>query len=167
MKKIVRLTESDLTRLVKRVIKEQSLMNIFRKETDPKKTDCKTNPYWKQLEPKLLSLGFTKKEEHIEKKRFFKIGGYPNIDFTECTMSHRSGIEVSYPLSMLDYTGDYYPDFVQIEGIRGISYRQPGVDNQKMFKNASCVGIPVDSDRPALKIKCVDYIYQLISFVWN
>lgn len=43
MKKIVRLTESDLTRLVKRVIKEQSLMNIVRNETDPKKTDCKTN----------------------------------------------------------------------------------------------------------------------------
>jgi hypothetical protein len=68
MAKIIRLTESDLTRLVKRVIKEQSLINIVRNETDPKKTDCKTNPYWKQLEPKLLSLGFTKKEEHFEKK---------------------------------------------------------------------------------------------------
>ena len=153
MKKIVRLTESDLTRLVKRVIKEQSLINIVRNETDPKKTDCKTNSYWKQLEPKLLSLGFTKKEEHIEEKaNRFNLGGYPNIDFTQCTMSHRSGIEVTYPLSYLDYTGDYYPDFVEVEGI----------PKQVMFKNSACVGSPPAEPFQELKVKCVDYIYGLM-----
>ena len=154
MKKIVRLTESDLKRLVKRVIKEQSLINIVRNETDPKKTDCRTNPYWKQLEPKLLSLGFTKKEQHFkEKADRLNIGGYPNIDFTQCTMSHSSGIEVTYPLSYLDYTGDYYPDFVEVEGI----------PKQVMFKNSACVGSVPEEGRPELKVKCVNYIYGLIS----
>lgn len=37
MKKVIRLTESDLTRLVRRVIKEQSIINIGKDETDPKK----------------------------------------------------------------------------------------------------------------------------------
>jgi hypothetical protein len=154
MKKIVRLTESDLKRLVKRVIKEQSLINIVRNETDPKKTDCRTNPYWKQLEPKLLSLGFTKKEEHIEKKADrLNIGGYPNVDYYRCSLSHKSGIEIRYPFDMADFTGDYYPDFVEVEGI----------PEQIMFKNSACVGSPQMEDSPNLKVKCVDYIYGLMA----
>ncbi len=155
MKKIIRLTESDLTRLVKRVIKEQSVFNIIRNETDPKKTDCRTNPYWKKLESKLLSLGFTKKEEHIEKKAGrFNLGGYPNVDYYRCTLSHKSGIEVRYPFDMPDFSGDYYPDFVEVEGI----------PEQVMFKNSACVGsTPAMADRPNLKVKCVDYIYGLIA----
>lgn len=152
MKKVIRLTEDDLTRLVKRVIKEQSIINLTGEETDPKKTDCKTNPYWKQLESKLIGLGFTKNQEHIVKKAGkFNLGGYPNVDFYRCTMSHKSGIEVSYPLYMPDFTGDYYPDFVDVDGIP-----------EQKFKNLSCVGSP-DIDRPRLKVKCVDYIYQLVS----
>ena len=154
MKKIIRLTESDLTKLVKRAIKEQSLINVFPNETDPKKTDCKTNPYWKQLEPKLLSLGFTKKEKRIKNNAAkLNINAYPNIDFIECTMSHSSGIEVIYPLSYLDYTNDYYPDFVEVEGI----------PKQVVFKNSACVGSVPEEGKPELKVKCVDYIYGLIS----
>jgi hypothetical protein len=33
-----------------------------------------------------------------------------------------------------------------------------------MFKNSACVGsTPAMADRPNLKVKCVDYIYGLIS----
>jgi hypothetical protein len=54
---------------------------------------------------------------------------------------------------MPDYTNDYYPDFVEVEGI----------PEQIMFKNSACVGSPQMEDIPNLKVKCVDYIYGLIS----
>ena len=153
MKKIVRLTEQDLVRLVKKVINEQSLINLSGKETDSKKTDSRTNPYWKQLESKLLALGFTKKEDHIVNKAAkFNMFGYPNVDFYRCTMSNRSGIEVIYPFYSADYTGDYYPEFVEVNGIP-----------KERIKNPSCVGSPPNEDMPHLKVKCIDYITQLVS----
>jgi hypothetical protein len=149
MKKIVRLTESDLTRLVKRIVLETN------EENKPKKTDATTNPYWKQLVPKLKALGFTEKLERFNKKQpLINIGGYPDIDFTLSRMIHKSGVEVSYPFSMLDYTGDYYPDYIDI--------RDAGYDPEKL-KNKSCVGKPDKEDYTlAVKIQCVDYIYGLI-----
>ena len=153
MKKVIRLTESDLTRLVRRVIKEQSIINIGKDETDPKKTDCRTNPYWKQLESKLLSMGFSKSERHVVKKAgTINFGGYPNVNFYECTMTHKSGVKVMYPFYAPDYTADYYPEFVDVEGL------PVGIDEK-----SSCVGSPEGEDMPHLKVKCVSYIAKLIS----
>lgn len=150
MKKIVKLTESDLMRIVKRVINEQPSSNLDKK--DPEKTDCRTNSYWKQLEPKLLSLGFKKNEKHHKYKGFIFGPDYPDYDFYECTMTHPQGVSISYPLFWPDYTGDYYSNFVDVQNL--------GFDSNKL-KNTSCLGRVPDEDGSYLKVSCIDYILQL------
>jgi hypothetical protein len=119
----------------------------------PKKTDATSNPYWKQLGPKLKSLGFTEKlTRHKEKQPMINIGGYPDIDFVQSVMTHQSGIQVSYPYTMLDYTGDYYPDYVDISGM-----------DMKNLKNPSCMGKPDESSDMKVKVQCMDLIYSMLA----
>ena len=140
---------------VKPMVNEQSIINIGGDETDPKKTDCRTNPYWKQLESKLLSMGFSKSERHVVKKAgTINFGGYPNVDFYECRMTHISGVEVNYPFYAPDYTGDYYPELVDVD-VDGMPV--------ELDEKSSCVGSPLGEDIPRLKVRCVDYNAKLIS----
>ena len=119
-----------------------------------KKTDATNNPYWKQLSAKLKSLGFTEKLTHRKYERDL-IDMYPSYDYTESEMTHKSGIKVRYPESWLDYTGDYYPDYIDLYGA--------GIKPYENLKNKSCLGEP-DKEESTLgvKIQCVDYIYGLI-----
>ena len=138
---MARITESDMNRLVRRIIKESESDNV-------KKTDAKNNPYWKMLQPKLKSLGFSSKLERIKSNG--DLDGYPDVDFYQETMTHKSGIVVRYPFSLVDYTGDYYSDFIDLVGIKNI-------------KNINCLGtVPDEPSIKKIKVKCVDYIYKLI-----
>lgn len=153
MKKVIRLTESDLARIVKRVIKEQSIINLGG-ETDPKKTDAKTNQNWKKLEPMLINLGFKKKLNHIvEGGGIINIGGYPNVDYWEAEMTHPSGYMVYYP-PFNDSTGDYNPQHV------GDSKGQlPAIISKT---NPSCMSEDKSSGSIGVKVGCTDAIIRAV-----
>ena len=161
MKKVIRLSESDLMRIVKRVINES--------DGQVKKTDAKTNQYWKQLKPRLKALGFNSKVEHIvDKHSFPNIGGYPDVDFYSEIMTHPSGIVITYPANMLDYTGDYYPNFVEINGSKNwnkSSHLPTFVDG-----SSPCIGSVLQSEPDSGKgfnVSCGDYIVKVVTKAIN
>ena len=161
MKKVIRLSESDLMRIVKRVINES--------DGQVKKTDAKTNQYWKQLKPRLKALGFNSKVEHIVDKRSFpNIGGYADVDFYSEIMTHPSGIVITYPANMMDYTGDYYPNFVEFYGPKNwnTSTRLPTfIDG-----SSPCIGSILPSEPESgkgFKVSCGDYIVKVVTKAIN
>ena len=122
-------------------------------EQKDSRLDAKTNKYWKQLVPKLKSLGFSSTIEHHKSDNpIINIGGYPDVDFYAEKLVHKSGIEIEYPFNTLDYDGDYYPDFVSIlDGMSRLS-----------LENNDCVDIVLE-DIKSIKVSCGDYILQVIN----
>jgi hypothetical protein len=161
MKKVIRLTESDLMRIVKRVIKES--------DGEVKKTDAKTNQYWNQLKPRLKALGFNSKVDHIVNERsYFNIGGYPSVDFYSEVMTHPSGITITYPADKMDYTGDYYPNFVEINGSK--NWNQSSHLPTFVDGSSPCIGSIIQSEPDSgkgFKVSCGDYIVKVVTKAIN
>lgn len=120
MKKIIKLTESDLTRIIKRVIKEQSLSDLGKLPTKSTTIKSKT--------PKLDDLGklpnktTTPKPSGIEKPPYFKnlYGGTLNVtkdnkSEVEKTMSRILKMPVTLGFNDSN-TSDDFRDLVNSEG---------------------------------------------------
>lgn len=112
MRKIVKLTESDLVRIVKRVINENDDLN------DPLK-DARGNKFWKELKPELQRLGFRslglKRHKQIST---FEIP-YPDMDSTVETMvSKDNNITISYPPTGDDFDQLAHPNWVNIQFLK-------------------------------------------------
>ncbi len=120
-------------------------------EQEDSRLDAKTNNHWKQLVPKLKSLGFSSNMTHHKIEGSFMYGT-SDFDFWEERMEHKSGINISYPCSFLDYHPEYYPDFVWIMD----GQRKPSLENN------DCVDIVLE-DTKSIKVSCGDYILQVIN----
>ena len=170
MKKIVRLTESDLARIVRRIISEQVPPGVnptLKPNLDTK--DALNGTDWKNLESELRKLGFKGSAKRIpaEKETFSRnvskyVFGYDlQKEFWHIEMIGPKNIKIKYPHWMPDYDTTYYPNYVYIYDLP--SKTKTG---QKPFIPKSCEpnesDLSWDGDHGSLKVGCKTAILQLI-----
>jgi hypothetical protein len=129
--------------------------------------DAKNNPNWKKIKDKLIPMGFTVKGENISTRLSSPNPIDTKINFYRETLTHGKDkiISLEYPLSMLDYTGNFYPEYVEIDYGMGstINVLMPF----KGINNKACTGeleqYEDAAERGGVKIQCVDYIMQIVN----
>jgi hypothetical protein len=95
MKKVIRLTESELTRLIKRVVNEQMEGGSDPVRKDPGGSD---SDYWgKIIKPKLIANGWTERVD----PNIFKDDGFQVCPYKCCTYMYK-GNHNTGPIIFLD-----------------------------------------------------------------
>lgn len=117
MKKVIRLTESDLTRLVRRVIKEQELGGFKEGPGDPQTDEF--DHYDKIVKPRLLKAGFKDESDKYLKQSFKESLTYGG---------HNNGVNV-----LLDKMKGIY--YVWVGNNKGMKEFQLGTGDLKLIAN--------------------------------
>jgi hypothetical protein len=126
MKRIIRLTEKDLTRIVKRVIREQSTPSGVNPTLKPdfdtmKRTgtdsDASNNKFWKELKPEIERLTGKKFKQKQEETGGFMYGGNWSWMEDSLVMNNSGGgdLYLQYPASAVDAGSKNDGNFVRIQ----------------------------------------------------
>jgi hypothetical protein len=91
-------------------------------EAPEPRLDAKTNPLWvNTVRPQLIAMGYKSTQlEHIVNKhdlqrKILNIGGYPELDVWQETLTGGNDVTLTYPHDALDYTGDIYSNWMHFD----------------------------------------------------